>query len=124
MPTADGPQGPVDHQSEEVPLGPNQTVETQLFESFVHHLIEKGVLTKNDALSVVKTVAEVKRGQLEAEGDQAAVVANELVVLERLYASFELVTTGPDSPLGFDGRKVVQLRPPIHGDSPKFPKDD
>src|SRR6185295_3239590 len=36
-----------------------------LFDSLVHHLIEKGVLTRNDALSVVQTAAEVARSRVD-----------------------------------------------------------
>ena len=123
MPSADGPQGPSHDPPEQTPRTASQTMELQLFESLVHHLIEKGVLTRNDALSVVQTVAEVKRGLWEAESRVAAVDA-ELVVLERLYASFEMVTDRSGTRHVFDGGNVHRLRPPIHGDNPKFPKDD
>ena len=99
-------------------------MELQLFESLVHHLIEKGVLTKNDALSVVQTVAQVKRGELESGLARVGYVKNALVVLERLYSSFELLTDGPFTSQTSDGGNVLRLRPPLHGDNPKFPKDD
>ena len=124
MPSADGPQGPSHDQPEPTPPTPSQTMELQLFESLVHHLIEKGVLTRNDALSVVQTVAEVKRGLWEAAESRTASVKTDLVVLERLYASFELVTDRPIGRHVFDGGNVLRLRPPIHDDNPKFPKDD
>lgn len=109
----------------QVPLDPGQTIELQLFESLVHHLIEKGVLTKNDALSVVQTVAEVKRGEREAESRPAGVVERELTVLQRLYASFELMKVRPPNlSRDRDGHNVLPLRPPLHGDNPKFPQDD
>lgn len=120
MASADGPGGP-EPKADDSPL--DQTMELQLFESLVHHLIEKGVLTKNDALSVVQTVAEVKRGQRETAGADSAVAATELIVLERLYASFELVS-GHRVPQRLDSGKILQLRPPIHGDNPRFPNDD
>lgn len=123
MSSANGPQGPGDQNSKDIPLAPAQTMEAQLFESLVHQLIEKGVLTKNDALSVVQTVAEVKRGQRDAEGPHSA-SQRELLVLERLYSSFQLVTERPSAPGGFDGRNVLQLRPPVHGEHPQFPEDD
>ena len=120
MASVDGPDGP-DSPADANPLA--QTMELQLFESLIHHLIEKGVLTKNDALSVVQTVAEVKRGQRETQGPQAALAGTELIVLERLYASFELMSGHPVIPQGLDG-KILQLRPPVHGDNPRFPRDD
>ena len=124
MSSADGPEGPSDHQPEETPLAPCQTIELQLFESLVHHLIEKGVLTKNDALSVVQTVAQVKRGELESGLTRVGYVKNALLVLERLYSSFEILTERPFTSQTLDGSNVLQLRPPLHGDNPKFPKDD
>ena len=124
MPSADGPQGPSHTYPDRTPSALSQTMELQLFESLVHHLIEKGVLTRNDALSVVQTVAEVKRGCREAAEGRAAADEAELVVLERLYASLELVTDGHISRQIFDGGNVHRLRPPIHGDNPEFPKDD
>lgn len=124
MSSANGPQGPGDQNSKDIPLAPAQTMEVQLFESLVHQLIEKGVLTKNDALSVVQTVAEVKRGQRDAGGPHSAFAEKELSVLQRLYSSFELVTDRQITSQDFDGGKVLQLRPPIHGDDPKFPKSD
>ena len=124
MPSADGAQGPSDREPQESPLAPRQTIELQLFESLVHHLIEKGVLTKNDALSVVQTVAEVKRGELEAGERSTGSVEKELTVLERLYSSFELMTERPSNAGVVNGDNVLQLRPPLHGDHPKFPKRD
>ena len=123
MPSADGPQGPSDHKTNETPLAPFQTMECQLFESLVHHLIEKGILTKNDALSVVQTVAEVKRGDQESGGLPAGSTKGDLAILERLYSSLELVAERPITSPAFDGDNIHRLRPPIHGDNPKFPKD-
>lgn len=124
MPAADGPEGPSDHRPDDASLAQSDSVERHLFESLVHHLIEKGVLTKNDALSVVQTVAEVKRGELEAGRSQAGSIERELVILERLYSSFELMRERPFAKQVLDGDNVLQLRPPLHGDNPKFPKDD
>ena len=91
-----------------------------LFDSLVHHLIEKGLLTRNDALSVVQTVAEVVRGRIGGSD-----VANDaaLATLERTYSSFEALPDrygGPE----LDGHNVRALRIPLHGDQPKFPRDD
>lgn len=124
MPSADGPQGPGEHPAGQSRPSPGQSMELQLFESLIHHLIEKGVLTKNDALSVVQTVAEVKRGEREAGSRPADTVTSELTVLQQLYSSFELVRELLPPARAQDGRKVLQLRPPLHGDNPRFPKDD
>lgn len=124
MPSADGPDGPGDHRSDETPLARNGSMERQLFESLIHHLVEKGILTKNDALSVVQTVAEVKRGELDSGPAQAAVVEREIVILERLYASFQAMSARGYGAQILDGENILQLRPPLHGDKPKFPRDD
>lgn len=124
MPSADGPQGPDNEERQQPPPAPAQSVELQLFESLIHHLVEKGVLTKNDALSVVQTVAEVKQGQREAGESPPVAVRTELALLERLYSSFELMRSGPSAPTAVGSDNVLQLRPPLHGDRPKFPKDD
>ena len=124
MSSEDGPQGPDDLHPHEIPLAQSESMERQLFESLVHHLIEKGILTKNDALSVVQTVAEVKRGELESERFDAGSLIKELAALERLYSSFELMRERSASKHGMDGDNVLQLRPPLHGDSPKFPRED
>lgn len=125
MTSANGPEGPHDQQSQEHAMAPQcQSIECGLLESLVHHLIEKGVLTRNDALSVVQTVAQVKRSELEGGRLHAASVANELAFLERLYASFELMSDRPSTAQAFDGRNVIHLRPPLHGDNPEFPNED
>ena len=124
MSSADGPESPSSRRPDETPHAPSESVEWQLFESLVHHLIEKGVLTKNDALSVVQTVAEVKRGELETAPPQDGSVQTDLLVLERLYSSFELVSEPHTTKQVLDGENVLQLRPPLHGDNPRFPKDD
>lgn len=103
------------------PASPRATVEAMLFESLVHHLIEKGVLTRNDALSVVGTVASVKQGQLvEGNGNDPSVEA-ELAMIHRIFESFKAI----DAPaVRVDGHNVHQLRPPLHGDRIDFPRDD
>ena len=123
MPSADGPRGPSDYERDESSEAASRTMELQLFESLVHHLVEKGVLTRNDVLSVVQTVAQVKRGEQETARRPASHIRTELNVLERLYSSFELMTERARAHLP-DGENVIQLRPPLHGDDPKFPKDD
>ena len=94
-----------------------------LFDSLVHHLVEKGVLTKNDALSVVQAVAQVVRseshnGQTPAQRTSAA-----LATLQRTYSSFEALK-GEQGATQHDGHNVHSLRPPLHGDRPQFPSDD
>ena len=92
-----------------------------LFDSLVHHLIEKGVLTKNDALSVVQTAAQVVRSQIHG-GAAPKVASASLAALERIYSSFEAV---PDrSGARLDGHNVHTLRPPLHDDRPRFPPED
>ena len=95
------------------------TVELMLFDSLVHHLIEKGILTKNDALSIVGTVAAVKQGQLE-EHDSIS-TQDELGMLHRLFESLKAINV--PSPRS-DGHNVHRLRPPLHGDKVEFPRDD
>ena len=94
-----------------------------LFDSLVHHLIEKGLLTKNDALSVVQSAAEVVRGQIEDGGDSSLEANSALSILERTYSSFEAMRDR-SSDAGMDGHNVRSLRPPLHGDRPKFPLGD
>lgn len=99
------------------------SVEYLLFDSLVHHLIEKGLLTRNDALSVVQTVAEVVRGQAHESGtakdDADAVLAN----LERTYASFHALPN-QSGRTGLNADNVHRLRPPLHGDHPRFPTEE
>ena len=102
---------------------PRQSVEWQLFESLVHHLIEKGVLTPNDALSVVQTVAEVKRGELEEGRHPSAPTERDIGALGRLYSSLELLQVRKPGPERSSSSNVVRLRPPLHGDEPEFPRD-
>ena len=99
----------------------SDSVEFLLFDSLVHHLIEKGVLTKNDALSVVQTAAEVVRGQMHEGGSADKEAA--LATLERTYSSFEALPERHGRS-GMDGHNVRRLRPPLHGDRPHFQLDD
>lgn len=89
-----------------------------LFDSLVHHLIEKGVLTKNDALSVVQTVAEVVRGQTATPE-----VDHSLGRLKSLYLSYDALASGTAHAV-HDAHNVRELRPPLHRNMPRFPADD
>lgn len=93
-----------------------------LFDSLAHHLIEKGVLTKNDALSIVQTAAEVVRGRIGGDEAQSLQAKAALAILERTYSSFEAV--GDKRRAHTDGHNIRPLRPPLHGDTPQFPSDD
>lgn len=93
-----------------------------LLDSLVHHLIEKGILTKNDALSVVQTAAEVVRGRTLGETPSEETDAA-LTILDRTYSSFEAVSDRAGTSQ-LDGHNVHRLRPPLHGDRPRFPADD
>ena len=94
-----------------------------LFDSLVHHLIEKGVLTKNDALSVVQTVAEVVRSETHNGQTSAPQTSAALATLQRTYSSFEALK-GQQGAQQQDGHNVHSLRPPLHGERPQFPTDD
>lgn len=99
-----------------------EPIEYLLFDSLVHHLIEKGVLTKNDALSVVETVAQVVRVYVHDDttvGEASAALAT----LKRTYSSFEAIPKRSTSVLS-DFENVRQLRPPLHGEHPEFPAED
>jgi hypothetical protein len=97
------------------------STEAMLFDSLVHHLVEKGLLTKNDALSVVAAVASCRRGKLE-ELKAPAEMDADFAMLQRLYASFECLSER--HPVVVDGEKVRFLRPPLHEDHPEFPQDN
>ena len=124
MSSASGPDGPIDLELANSTAPLCQTIECQLFESLVHHLIEKGVLTKNDALSVVQTVAQVHRGKLEEQQPGTASVNDGLAILKRLYSSFELMSDRHSRSEAQDGENVLRLRPPLHGNRPDFQRDD
>lgn len=99
-----------------------ESIEYLLFESLVHHLIEKGVLTKNDAMSVVQTVAEVKRGQLHEALDANPEIETALFTLKRIYSSFEASAERRSGEI--HGENVRFLRPPLHDGHPQFPDGD
>lgn len=99
------------------------SVEYLLFDSLVHHLIEKGLLTKNDALSVVQIAAEIVRGRIHESGAAAAPFEAALGTLERTYSSFEALPDRNGLPR-LDGHNVHPLRSPLHGERPRFPSDD
>ena len=122
MPSSDGSDG-ANFPSSRSPVDPpGASVDTLLFESLCYVLIEKGVLTKNDALSVIQTVAQVKRGALDG-GAATAEDAAILELLRRMFTSFEMLDDRP-SEVNFAGGNVHRLRPPVHGDQPEFPEDD
>jgi hypothetical protein len=124
MSSANGRDGPIDLASSKSTAPLCQTIECQLFESLVHHLIEKGVLTRNDALSVVQTVAQVHRGQLEEQQPGTVSANNGLAILKRLYSSFELMSDRHSGSAAAHGENVLQLRPPLHDNRPDFYRDD
>jgi hypothetical protein len=102
---------------------PARGVNSHLVETLIFVLIEKGILTKNDALSLIQTVAEVKRGEVDDDGGTSPETAADLKLLHRLYASFEVLEERPGV-VTADGAKVHRLRRPVHGDRPRFPHDD
>lgn len=120
MSSADGSDG-ADLRSE----APNQGmhVDTLLLEALLHVLVEKGVLTKNDALSVVETAAQVRRGALHEGRVASEPVQADLETLHRLYRSFEALADCRGAPPA-DGENIYRLRPAVHGDRPEFPRDD
>lgn len=121
MPPADGPRDPPDNVFQEG-SAVRQSLELQLFDSLVLHLIEKGVLTRNDALSVVQTVAEVERG---AQEEQPGAKSDcKLSMLARLYSSYETLPERRPSQPPEDDENIIQLRPPLHRGEPTFPRDD
>lgn len=101
----------------------NGSVEYLLFDSLVLHLIEKGVLTKNDALSVVQSAAEVVRGRMQDDKSHTHQTSAALAILERTYSSFEAVVDLHGA-ARLDAHNVHPMRPPLHGGRPKFPSDD
>jgi len=112
------------------PKGSGQTsdaageeVQTQLVEALMLLLIEKGVLTRNDALSVIQTVAQVQQGKALESTDFSPRALATIPMLRRMYGSFEALADGSGVALG-GSHNVRQLRPPIHGDLPEFPRDD
>lgn len=99
-----------------------QHVHSQLVEALIFLLIEKGVLTKNDALSIIQTVAQVQQG--EADGVQAGDPSSgALQMLQRLYLSFDTLSDS-SRVTAAQGENVVHMRPPIYDGRPEFPRDD
>jgi hypothetical protein len=101
---------------------PARGVDSHLVESLIFALLEKGVLTKNDALGVVETVAQVIGGAVY-DGVASEQTTADLNLLHRLYTSFEMLDDRPGV-VNSDADNVHRLRPPLHGDRPKFPHDD
>ena len=99
------------------------SVEFLLFDSLVHHLIEKGVLTKNDALSVIQTAAQVVRGRMHEKDAPNEKTDAALRTLERTYSSFEALASRQGRS-GLEAHNVHRMRPPLHGDRPHFPPED
>ncbi|PSJ37683.1 hypothetical protein [Allosphingosinicella deserti] len=112
------------------PIDPNllsragaRGVDSLLLEALVHVLIEKGVLTKNDALSVVETVAQIVKGEVDDREAADSQTAAAVRMLKRMYVSFEALEDRPGV-VTFDGENVHRMRRPVHGDRPSFPLDD
>lgn len=99
-----------------------ESVEYLLFDSLVHHLIEKGLLTKNDALSVVQTAAQVVRGRMHESDQVNERIDASLATLERTYSSYEALRDRHGNSR-LDAHNVHQLRTPLHGDHPRFPSE-
>lgn len=102
---------------------PDEQVHSQLVEALVHLLIEKGVLTRNDALSIVQTVADVQSGKAVEDTDAGSQTQAAITMLKRLYSSFEALADRTGTVVA-DADNVHQLRPPIYGDPPEFPRDE
>lgn len=98
-------------------------MEALLVEALVHVLVEKGVLTRNDALGIVQTVATIKRGALDDPRWDSDETAAQLRMLLRMYASFEALEERADRQ-GLASDNVHQLRPSLHDTRPEFPHED
>lgn len=122
MSSSDGPDGANLHTTQPPIERPARGVDSLLVETLIYVLIEKGVMTKNDALSVVQTVAEVTRGALN-QGIGPEQADADLILLQRLFASFAALDD-QSAGTNFDGENVHRLRPPVHGDRPQFPHDE
>jgi hypothetical protein len=103
---------------------PDGQVHSQLVEALILLLIEKGVLTRSDALSIVQTVAQVQRGDAVEGSKPAPETRAALDLLQRLHLSFEALAERPVARGGGEGDNVHQLRPPIHGGRSEFLRDD
>lgn len=122
MPSADGSDG-AHPRGGPGSCDPRATVDTLLIEALIHVLVEKGVLTRDDALSVVQTAAQVRLGALD-EGLTAREPGRaDLTLLQRLYRSFEALADRPGG-MPPDSDNIFRLRPRLHGDRPEFPGDD
>ena len=123
MSSSDGDDSTIPQNFSAAAKGPDRGVDSLLLETLIHVLVEKGVLTRNDALSVVATVAQVKRGEIDDNGAASEPTEAALTLLSRMYLSFEAIEDRPGV-ASFDGENVHRLRPPLHGDRPSFPRDD
>lgn len=123
MSSADGPDGADPRTEHETSGGRGLNVDALLIEALMHVLVEKGVLTKNDALSVVETAAQVKRGAHYERRAATEQTEADLGLLQRLYRSFEALSDRPGV-VRPDGENIYLLRPPVHGDRPDRPRDD
>lgn len=123
MSSADGSDGADSRTGVEPGAHSLAPIDMLLVEGLIHVLIEKGVLTRNDALSVVETAAQVKRGALHDGLSNGGRIEAELTVLRHLYRSFEAVSDRPGVVQAV-GENIYRLRPPVHGDRPEFPRGD
>lgn len=98
-------------------------VDAQLVEALVLLLVEKGVLTRNDSLSIVQTVAQVQRGAMVEEAVTDPRIEANLQMLNRMYRSFQAMAEQPAG-RGKGWNNVHRLRPPVHNDRPEFPEED
>lgn len=119
--SSDGP-GADPQGSAEASAAADGQVQNQLVEALIHVLIEKGVLTRNDALSIVQTVADVQQG-MAADGKASGAQIEAVEMLHRLYASFEALADRSGTLIA-GGANVHQLRPPIYDRRPGFSRDD
>jgi hypothetical protein len=97
-----------------------EQMHSQLVEALILLLIEKRVLTRNDALSIVHTVAQVQRDEAVEADDLGAQTRAALRLLRRLFRSFEALPDESAARPASEGN-VHQLRPPP--DQPDFPED-
>ena len=88
MSSSDGPGADPEGLGQASGIG--EQVHSQLVEALILLLIEKGVLTKNDALSIVQSVAQVQKGAATAESTEGTRLA--LQLLQRLYLSFDALS--------------------------------
>lgn len=102
---------------------PARNVDSLLVETLIHVLVEKGVLTRNDALGIIVTAAQVKGGESDRGGAAGEEAAAALALLKRMYRSFEALE---DRSAGrrYGGENVHRLRPPVREEQPDFPRDD